>query len=132
MALRGILRSGAAFVIVSGLICVSSTKAVGDTSPPSQVLSNYENWSGADIVRDCGFSTPLPADPSYSLWLFCDTAVYGFNAQDHRGLTSFITGSTAAEGPSARGEVPADLSEVTTPGNGVTVLPSEDAPRNPD
>ena len=51
-----------------------------DNPPPSQVLSNFENYYGANVVRDCGYSQPLPADPASSLWLFCDTDVYGFNA----------------------------------------------------
>lgn len=114
--------------IATALICASQVAARADNPPPSQVLSNYENSTGSDIVRDCGFSTPLPADPGDSLWLFCDSAVYGFNAQDQWGLTSFITGSTAAEGTSTRGEVPTDLSEVGTPGSGITTLPNSNAP----
>jgi hypothetical protein len=63
---------------------VAAVPALADNPPPSQVLSNYENSTGSDIVRDCGFSTPPSADPSDSLCLCRDTAVYGFNAQDNR------------------------------------------------
>jgi hypothetical protein len=122
------LSFAAPVILAAGLICASPGVTLADNPPPGQVLSNYESSTGSDIVRDCGFSTPLPADPGDSLWLFCDTAVYGFNTQDQWGLTSFITGSTAAQGPSAPGEVPTDLSEVPAPGNGPATLPNSNAP----
>jgi hypothetical protein len=115
-------------VVTAAVLCVSSTPALADNPPPSQVLSNYESSTGSDIVRDCGFSTPLPGDPDDSLWLFCDTATYGFDSAGQWGLTGFITGSTAAEGPSTPGQVPTDLSEVPTPGSGVPALPNDDGP----
>jgi hypothetical protein len=130
MILRPASHSAAVLISAAVLLTFAAIPALADNPPPSQVLSNYENSSGADVVRDCGFSAPLPADPSDSLWLFCDTAVYGFNAQNQWGVTSFITGSSAAEGPSAPGEVPTDLSEVPTPGSGVTVLPNDEAPEH--
>jgi hypothetical protein len=102
--------------------------ALADNPPPAQVLSNYENSTGNDLVRDCGFSQPLPADPAESLWLFCDTATYGFSSSGQWGLTGFISGSTAAEGPYTAGEVPSDLSEVPTPGTGTAVLPNDNGP----
>src|SRR4029077_20580141 len=39
-----------------------------------------------------------------------------------------IGGSTAAQGPAAAGTAPADLSELATPGTGVTAMPSQDGP----
>jgi hypothetical protein len=125
-----VFRSATTLIFSVALLSAAAIPALADNPPPSQVLSNYENSSGADVVRDCGFSTPLPADPGDSLWLFCDTAIYGFNSQDQWGETGFITGSTAAEGPSTPGEVPTDLSEVPTPGSGATTLPNDDAPEH--
>jgi hypothetical protein len=128
MLSRRLSRSVAVAVVAAGVLCASSVAALADNPPPSQVLSNYENSTGANIDRDCGFSQPLPGDPSSSLWLFCDTAVYGYDSSGEWGLTSFITGSTAAEGPSTAGEVPTDLSELTTPGTGVPAMPNDDGP----
>jgi len=102
--------------------------AWADNAPPSQVLSDYENHYAANLVRDCGYSQPLPADPSSSLWLFCDTDVYGFNSQQQWQWVNTINGSTAAEGPATAGEVPAGLSEMLTPGTGVPAMPNNDGP----
>jgi hypothetical protein len=97
-------------------------------APPGQVLSNFEDRSQADIVRDCGYSQPLPADPSSSLWLFCDTDVYRSSPQGKWQLSRIISGSTAAVGPAEPGTVPVDLSELATPGSGVRVIPNDDGP----
>jgi hypothetical protein len=129
MLIRKICRSAPILICTAVLLCLYSAAALADNPPPSQVLSNFENATGSNIVRDCGYSTPLPADPGSSLWLFCDTAVYGFNSAGQWGLSSFISGSTAAEGPSTPGEVPTGLSEVGTPGSGAPVLPNNDAPQ---
>lgn len=125
---RKLKRTSAAVFITVAATLGTSIPAWADNQPPGQVLSDYENSTGSDIVRDCGYSTPLPADPGDSLWLFCDTAVDGFNSAGQWGLTSFITGSTAAEGPSTPGEVPTGLSEVNTPGSGPVALPNSGAP----
>ncbi len=113
---------------VIGLACLPAVSAEADNPPPSQVLSNYENSTGGDIVRDCGYSAPLPADPSSSLWLFCDTDTYGFNSADQWSLLGIVNGSTAAEGPSTAGEVPTGLSELTSPGSALPAFPNDDPP----
>ncbi len=121
-------RSIAVAVIAAAALGASSLAALADSSPPSQVLSNFENYFAANIVRDCGFSQPLPAKPHDSLWLFCDTAVYGFNSSGNWALADFIPGSTAAVGPSTPGKVPTRLSEMKTPGTGVPAMPNHDGP----
>jgi hypothetical protein len=84
--------------------------------PPGQVLSTFETRTGADVVRDCGYSAALPANPSASVWLFCDTDVYSFSARGTWRRSEIIDGSSAAEGPSTPGTVPVDLRELPTPG----------------
>ena len=128
MSFRRIACCAAALILPAGIACVVPAAAQADNPPPSQVLSNFENYYGANIVRDCGYSQPLPADPSSSLWLFCDTDVYGFNAQGQWQLSDIISGSTAAEGPATAGEVPTDLSEVGSPGSGPPALPNHNGP----
>jgi hypothetical protein len=115
-------------VTVGGLAFLPTLAAQADNAPPSQVLSNYESSTGADIVRDCGYSAPLPAEPTSSFWLFCDTAAYGFNSSDQWTLESFLPGSSAAEAPDNAGEVPSDLSEQTTAGSSLPTFPNNDAP----
>jgi hypothetical protein len=95
--------------------------------PARPVLSNFETTTGADIVRDCGYSVPLPTSPSTSLWLFCDTDVYA-EASGHWRLSQIVNGSTAAEGPGAPGVAPGDLSELTTPG---MPMSATSGPRSP-
>ena len=65
-----------------------------------QVLSNYEK-NGNTIRRDCGYSSPLPGKPGWSLWLFCDTVI----VSQRGGKTErLILGTdTAAAGPVPRG-----------------------------
>ena len=128
MSLRRIACCAAALILPAGIACAFPAAAGADNPPPSQVLSNFENYYGANVVRDCGYSQPLPADPASSLWLFCDTDVYGFNAQGQWQLSDIISGSTAAEGPATAGQVPTDLSEVNSPGSGPPVLPNHDGP----
>jgi hypothetical protein len=125
---RQVSRYASVLVVVAGMLGASSLSALADSSPPSQVLSNFENEYAANLVRDCGYSQPLPADPSSSLWLFCDTDVYGFNSAGQWALVNIINGSTAAEGPATAGEVPTDLSELTSPGTGVPAMPNNDGP----
>lgn len=114
-------------IIITGVSFAPLVTAAADTSPPNQILSNFENYFGASIARDCGFSQPLPAKHSTSLWLFCDTPVYGFKNGTWQ-LVSFITGSTAAEGPMTPGKVPTDLSELTTPGSPLPAFPNHEGP----
>jgi hypothetical protein len=92
---------------------------------PGLVLSNYERATGDSVPRDCGYSSPLPARPGWSLWLFCDTAVT--SARGAR-LDRLILGTdTAAAGPYQAGQVPARLSEIPTP-PAPAALPSNGAP----
>jgi hypothetical protein len=121
-------RSFAIAVIVGGAMFAPSVVGSVDHPLPSQVVSNYENSYPANIDRDCGFSQPLPADHSSSLWLFCDTAVYRLKSSGRWAMSTFIRGSTAAEAPSTPGEAPLDLSELSTPGTGVPAMPNDDAP----
>src|SRR5260370_4989019 len=89
-------------------------KACGTAAPaPSPVLSNYERSTGDTIRRDCGFSSPLPGRPGWSIWLFCDTAVIGAHAPTIKRL--ILGTGTAADGPYQAGRAPARLSEVPTP-----------------
>jgi hypothetical protein len=87
---------------------------------PTPLLSSLERSGQVSLARDCGYSSPLPGDPSRSLWLFCDTPVYVRKTErDGRPswrLQRFIEGSTAAVSPpEARGHAPGALSEVATP-----------------
>ena len=106
MLRRAMCRSIGAIIVAVGVLGVPAAPALADSAPPASVKSNFENTYGASLSRDCGFSTPLPANPATSLWLFCDTAIYGLNQQLQYHLTGFIPGSTAAEGPYTAGEVP--------------------------
>jgi hypothetical protein len=118
----------AALALTAGNSCATSATAVVDHPPPGQVLSNFENYFGANIGRDCGYSQPLPANPASSLWLFCDTDVHGLGPVGQWQLSNVVSGSSAAEGPATPGEVPAGLSELTTPGSGVPPVPNHDGP----
>jgi hypothetical protein len=128
MALRRAAQLTAVSVFAVAAACAAALPAAADTPPPAQVLSNFENYYAANIVRDCGYSQPLPADPASSLWLFCDTDVYGFNSAGQWQLSGIISGSTAAEGPATAGQVPTGLSELPTPGSGVPALPNHNGP----
>ncbi|SMD17651.1 hypothetical protein [Kibdelosporangium aridum] len=72
---------------------------------PVKVTSNFENYWGVSLNRDCGFSEPL--DNGQALWLFCDTAWSDFNG------SHFVSGSTAAVGPYSAGLVPTELNELS-------------------
>jgi hypothetical protein len=128
MLCRSVYRGIWAVVLGAGVLLVAQAPALADSAPPAQVLSNFENTYGASLSRDCGFSTPLPANPATSLWLFCDTAIYGLNQQLQYHETGFIPGSTAAEGPFTAGEVPQGLSELPTPPTALPSMPNSDGP----
>jgi hypothetical protein len=80
---------------------------------PAPVLSNYERATGHVIRRDCGYSSPLPGNPAWSIWLFCDTTVTGARGQMTGRL--ILGTDTAADGPYQPGRAPARLSEIPTP-----------------
>src|SRR5215469_7668427 len=126
---RRVLIGGAAILVVAAVVvAVHVLRRAPSIAPPAPLLSDFERSSRADIVRDCGYSQPLPADLSVSLWLFCDTDVYTFTAQGKWQLSRIIAGSTAAQSPVTAGTAPDDLSELTTPGQRVTATPSQDWP----
>jgi hypothetical protein len=111
-----------------GVLLMPAAPALADGAPPAQVLSGFENTYGASLSRDCGYSTPLPASPAASLWLFCDTAIYGLTPQLEYQQTGFVPGSTAAEGPATAGAVPQGLSELPAPGTPPPAMPNGDGP----
>jgi len=121
---RAWLLSVAVLIIAAVLIAL----LVKPSPPQTQVLSNFETHNSANIVRDCGFSQPLPTDPTRSLWLFCDSDIYGFNSARRWTRSRIIDGSTAAEGPVTPGKTTDGLSEVATPGSGVRAITNDDAP----
>lgn len=126
---RRVLIGGAAVLVVAGVVvAVRVLRPAPGIAPPAPLMSDFERGSSADIVRDCGYSQPLPADLSVSLWLFCDTDVHAFTAQGKWQLSRIIGGPAAAESPAAAGRVPGDLSELRTPGTGVTAMPGQDGP----
>ena len=103
--------------------------ACGSAAPrlvPSPVLSNYERNTGGTIRRDCGYSSPLPGRPGWSIWLFCDTEITSARGQR---IGRLILGTdTAAAGPYQAGRAPSPLSEIPTPPGPLT-LPSSAAPQ---
>jgi hypothetical protein len=116
-------------VLAGGVVvgCLVVVEACSTAVPaPSPVLSNYERSTGDTIRRDCGYSTPLPGRPGWSIWLFCDTAVMSAQASSIKGL--ILGTDTAADGPYQAGNVPAGLSEVPTPPTRLA-LPSSAAPQ---
>src|SRR5215472_3374122 len=126
---RRVVIGGAAILVVAAVVvAVRVLRPAHGIAPPAPLLSDFERGSRADIVRDCGYSQPLPADRSVSLWLFCDTGVYAVTARGRWRLSRVIGGSTAAESPAVAGTVPDDLSELTTPGKGITAVPGRDGP----
>ena len=87
------------------------------------LTSRYESTTGNGIVRDCGYSAPLPGAPGTSLWLFCDTEI---TSQNGRQVSGLILGrGTAAEGPYTQGQAPGTLTELPTPS---TATPSTATP----
>jgi hypothetical protein len=101
----------AAGVIAGCLVVVKACVAAHPSSSPVQ--SNYERSTGDAIRRDCGYSSPLPGRPGWSIWLFCDTAVISAHAQTIKRL--ILGTGTVAAGPYQAGRAPAGLSEVPTP-----------------
>jgi hypothetical protein len=96
--------------------CLSMVAACTAPAPrpaPSLVRSNYERTTGNVVRRDCGYSSPLPGKPGWSLWLFCDTVVTSAAGRKIEGL--ILGRDTAAEGPYQAGRAPGWLSEVPTP-----------------
>jgi hypothetical protein len=92
---------------------VAACAAPAPRPAPSLVRSNYERSSGNAVRRDCGYSSPLPGRPGWSIWLFCDTVVTGAGG---RNIERLILGTdTAAEGRYQAGQAPGRLSEVPTP-----------------
>jgi hypothetical protein len=122
-------RVATALLLTTGISIAAVTSASADSPPPHQVLSNFENYFGASLARDCGFSQPVPGKPGTSLWLFCDTPEFGYNSTTHTwGFITFIPGSTAAEGPTAPNLVPTDLSELTSANTPLPAFPNHDGP----
>jgi hypothetical protein len=123
-----VARGAALLMSLLAMAAVASCAGPSRPSPgpaPGLVLSNYERATGDTVPRDCGYSSPLPAKPGWSLWLFCDTAV-----TSARGATidRLILGTdTAAAGPYQAGQVPSRLSEIPTP-PAPAALPSDGAP----
>ncbi|HEY2238575.1 MAG TPA: hypothetical protein VGI21_07280 [Streptosporangiaceae bacterium] len=92
---------------------------------PGLVLSNYERATGDTVPRDCGYSSPLPGQSGWSLWLFCDTAV---TSDQGTRIDRLILGTdTAAAGPYRAGQAPTRLSEIPTP-PAAAARPSDGAP----
>ncbi len=117
---RGIV---AAVVVVMTLIASSAT-AQADDPPPAPVRSEFENYWGAGLHRDCGFAQPVPGQSGQAFWLFCDTAVTNLWGEP----AGFIPGSTAARGPFTPGMVPTVLSELPTPPAAVPAMPNHNGP----
>jgi hypothetical protein len=100
-----------AFVCVITVVACSSGPAPRPV--PELVLSNYEHSTGNVIVRDCGYSSPVPGKPGWSVWLFCDTEVTGPHG---RPIRDVILGTdSAAAGPYQAGHAPSALDEIPTP-----------------
>jgi len=122
-------------VIAAALVLLCTACGSG-RPPPRPVVSRYETATGHHIVRDCGFSVPLPGKARRSLWLFCDT---GITDRHGRELAGPILGAgTAAEGPYTAGRGPGVLAELATPrgdapggpgGPGRRQLPARAAPQ---
>jgi hypothetical protein len=110
------------------LAALATAAACGSSVPrpgPARVVSNYERATGDSIRRDCGYSSPLPGRPGWSIWLFCDTTIAGGRGKTQRLILG--TG-TAAAGPYRAGQAPARLSEIPTPPTPLA-LPSTSAPQ---
>lgn len=93
--------------LIAVLCCLGSAVVPGDVPPPAEVTSNFENYWGVSLNRDCGYSRQL--SNGQGLWLFCDTAWTDLTG------SHFVAGSTAAEGPYTAGQVPTGLTELPTP-----------------
>jgi hypothetical protein len=107
-------RALAGCAIAAGCLGMAAACAAPAPRPaPWPVLSNYEQSTGNAVHRDCGYSSPLPGKPGWSIWLFCDTAVTSVGGRKIEGL--ILGTDTAAEGPYQAGRAPGLLSEVPTP-----------------
>jgi hypothetical protein len=119
--------------VLAAALALLCTACGSSLPPPRPVTSRYETATGHRIVRDCGFSVPLPGRAHRSLWLFCDTGITG---RGGRELGYPILGAgTAAEGPYTAGRGPGVLTELATPareaagGPGRGPLPARTAPQ---
>ena len=116
---RGRLRRRAlAGCAIAGCLSVAAACSAPAPRPAphqaqSPVLSSYERSTGNAVRRDCGYSSPLPGKPGWSIWLFCDTAVTSAGGRKIEGL--ILGADTAAEGPYQAGRAPGLVSEVPTP-----------------
>ena len=113
-------------VLVSAVVVAVAPCGASVPRPrPAPMLSNYEKDDNT-IRRECGYSSPLPGKPGWSLWLFCDTVI----ASVPGGKTErLILGTdTAAAGPYHAGRAPSRLSEIPTPPAPLT-LPGAGAPQ---
>lgn len=99
---------GAGLASTIGSTAGASTVGTGSPTP---ILSLYESAT-TSVSRDDGLSVALPNGSD--LWIFGDTGIYQ-GSDGAMSLTSFIKGSTAAEGPSTPGEFPTGLMEVPSP-----------------
>lgn len=112
-------------VVVVVAVVVAACGASVPRPRPAPVLSNYER-NGNTIRRDCGYSSPLPGKPGWSLWLFCDTVIASVPGGK---IERLILGTdTAAAGPYHAGHAPSRLSEIPTPPAPLT-LPGAGAPQ---
>ena len=104
---------GCAVALACVITCVACGSNAVSRPGPAPVLSNYERSTGNAITRDCGYSSPVPGRPGWSVWLFCDTEVTGPHGRPIRGL--ILGTDSAASGPYQAGQAPSDLSEIPTP-----------------
>jgi hypothetical protein len=108
-------RLSRATLLAATLFVVALTPMRAAAATATKVLTNYETQTGRRLSRDCGYSTPLPTDPSQSFWLFCDTAQYDANGNPYPAAFPFWPGTFAAVGPSTPGVVPTTLNHLPTP-----------------
>jgi hypothetical protein len=130
-AARSLRRLGPGIILAIFVVLLVAVPKTPATLRPTPVLSGLERSGRVSLARDCGYSSPLPGDPSRSLWLFCDTPVYirtgrgGAGGGQRWSLQRFIEGSTAAVSPpEAVGRAPGGLSEVATPGHPASGSPA--------
>jgi hypothetical protein len=120
-------------VLTAALVLLCTACGSGRPPPPQRVLSRYESATSHRIVRDCGYSVPLPGQAHRNLWLFCDTLVTDRHGREI-GYPILGVGS-AAEGPYTTGRAPGGLAEVATPGTdpagapGAGLLPAPAGPQ---
>lgn len=113
-AIGGACAIGVSLSLLTVAACTGGPRPIPSRLPSTApVMSNYERATGNTIPRDCGYSSPLPGRPGWSLWLFCDTAVTG--ARDGKIEHLILGTDTAAAGPYRAGQVPGQLSEIATP-----------------